>query len=133
MKIKLPQMYRCYRILGWDFTITPARVVLLLLVAFMGCVALTRLLTGFRYITNLTDETPWGLWISFDVLCGVALAGGGYPFVGDIVIVFHHLVDDAVGCKFDYAVAHGLDKLVVVTRHQDDALKRLQRVVECLN
>lgn len=78
MKIKLPQMYRCYRILGWDFTITPARVVLLLLVAFMGCVALTRLLTGFRYITNLTDETPWGLWISFDVLCGVALAGGGY-------------------------------------------------------
>ncbi len=78
MKIKLPEMYRCYRILGWDFTITPARLVLLALVAFMGCVAVTRLLTGFQYVTHLTDETPWGLWISFDVLCGVALAGGGY-------------------------------------------------------
>ncbi|MBQ5846235.1 MAG: polysulfide reductase NrfD, partial [Selenomonadaceae bacterium] len=26
----------------------------------------------------LTDETPWGMWIAFDVMCGVALAGGGY-------------------------------------------------------
>jgi len=76
--MKMKNAYRCYRILGWDFTITPARIVLLALVAFMGAVAVTRLLTGFQYVTHLTDETPWGLWISFDVLCGVALAGGGY-------------------------------------------------------
>ena len=49
MKIKLPEMYRCYRILGWDFTITPARLVLLALVAFMallGFPALWRILFG---------------------------------------------------------------------------------------
>ncbi|XOQ26641.1 MAG: Polysulfide reductase NrfD [Mitsuokella multacida] len=78
MKINLPKMYRCYRILGWDFTITPARTVLLAFTAFMAGIVLVRLLTGFQYVTHLTDETPWGLWISFDVLCGVALAGGGY-------------------------------------------------------
>ena len=76
--MKKLNLYRCYRILGWEFTFTPARLVLLCLAGIMACVAIVRLLTGFQYVTHLTDETPWGLWISFDVLCGVALAGGGY-------------------------------------------------------
>ncbi len=29
-------------------------------------------------ITNLNDQFPWGLWIGFDVLCGVGLAAGGF-------------------------------------------------------
>ncbi len=29
-------------------------------------------------MTNLTQEHPWGLWLSFDVVTGVALAGGAY-------------------------------------------------------
>ncbi len=29
-------------------------------------------------VTNLTQEYPWGLWIGFDVVTGVAFAGGGY-------------------------------------------------------
>ncbi|MGA8180255.1 MAG: NrfD/PsrC family molybdoenzyme membrane anchor subunit [Desulfobacterales bacterium] len=33
---------------------------------------------GLAAITNLSDNNPWGLWISFDLLCGVALAAGGY-------------------------------------------------------
>ena len=70
--------YKVYRIFGWDFTITPIRFVLTGLVLLMAATVLVRLLTGFQYVTNLTDETPWGLWIAFDVLCGVALAGGGY-------------------------------------------------------
>lgn len=70
--------YKCFRILGWDFTITPTRMVLTGFVFIMAAIVLTRLLTGFQYVTNLTDETPWGLWIAFDVMCGVALAGGGY-------------------------------------------------------
>ncbi|NNK33754.1 MAG: polysulfide reductase NrfD [Xanthomonadales bacterium] len=36
----------------------------------------------FRYglgsVTNLTQEHPWGLWLGFDVVTGVALAGGAY-------------------------------------------------------
>ncbi|MCI6911009.1 MAG: hypothetical protein MR826_06285, partial [Veillonellaceae bacterium] len=75
MKVKV---YKCFRILGWDFTITPTRFVLTGLVALMAATVLLRLLTGFQFVTNLTDETPWGMWIAFDVMCGVALAGGGY-------------------------------------------------------
>jgi Ni/Fe-hydrogenase subunit HybB-like protein len=37
-----------------------------------------RFTMGLGATTNLTDETPWGLWIGFDVLCGVALAAGGF-------------------------------------------------------
>ena len=36
----------------------------------------------FRYglgsVTNLSQEHPWGLWMGFDVVTGVALAGGAY-------------------------------------------------------
>ncbi len=33
---------------------------------------------GLAAVTNLSDHNPWGIWISFDLLCGVALAAGGY-------------------------------------------------------
>jgi Ni/Fe-hydrogenase subunit HybB-like protein len=36
----------------------------------------------FRYglgaVTNLTQETAWGFWLGFDVVTGIALAGGAY-------------------------------------------------------
>lgn len=37
-----------------------------------------RFIYGIGSITNLTQETPWGLWIGFDVVTGVAFAGGAY-------------------------------------------------------
>ncbi len=37
-----------------------------------------RFATGLGSVTNLSQEFPWGLWIGFDVLTGVAFAGGGY-------------------------------------------------------
>ncbi len=40
--------------------------------------AATRLLFGLGATTNLNDGYPWGLWISFDVMTGVALAAGGF-------------------------------------------------------
>jgi Ni/Fe-hydrogenase subunit HybB-like protein len=33
---------------------------------------------GIGSVTNLTQEVPWGLWIGFDVVTGVAFAGGAY-------------------------------------------------------
>jgi Ni/Fe-hydrogenase subunit HybB-like protein len=46
-----------------------------------------RFVAGLGAVTNLTQATPWGLWIGFDMLCGVALAAGGYT-VGAAVYVF---------------------------------------------
>ncbi len=33
---------------------------------------------GLGATTNLTDQMPWGFWIGFDVISGVALASGGF-------------------------------------------------------
>jgi Ni/Fe-hydrogenase subunit HybB-like protein len=58
--------------------IPPAAVVLggLILLAFVP--AVIRYARGLAAITNLNDNTAWGLWISFDLLCGVALAAGAF-------------------------------------------------------
>jgi len=37
-----------------------------------------RFFIGLGDVTNLTDEFPWGFWIAFDVIGGVALAAGGF-------------------------------------------------------
>lgn len=33
---------------------------------------------GLSAVTNLSDYQPWGIWIGFDLLCGVSLAAGGF-------------------------------------------------------
>jgi len=33
---------------------------------------------GLGSVTNLSQEFPWGIWIGFDVVTGVAFAGGAY-------------------------------------------------------
>jgi Ni/Fe-hydrogenase subunit HybB-like protein len=46
-----------------------------------------RIFHGLGGSTNLSDKFPWGLWIGFDVMCGVALAAGGFTLVS-IVHIF---------------------------------------------
>lgn len=43
---------------------------------------------GLGSATNLSDNFPWGLWIGFDVLCGVGLAAGGFVTAATVYI-FH--------------------------------------------
>lgn len=44
--------------------------------------------SGLGAATALNDRVPWGLWIGFDVLCGVALAAGGF-LIAATVHIFH--------------------------------------------
>ena len=46
-----------------------------------------RVFYGLGGATNLSDKFPWGIWIGFDVMCGVALAAGGFTLVA-IVHIF---------------------------------------------
>lgn len=39
---------------------------------------LIRFAKGLGSVTNLSQEYPWGIWIGFDVITGVAFAGGAY-------------------------------------------------------
>jgi Ni/Fe-hydrogenase subunit HybB-like protein len=45
-----------------------------------------RVLYGLGGSTNLSDKFPWGIWIGFDVMCGVALASGGFTLVATVHI-----------------------------------------------
>lgn len=62
----------------WSFKITPTRIVLGAISALAIIIMIFRFIYGLGAATNLNDQWPWGFWISFDVLLGVALAGGGY-------------------------------------------------------
>ena len=46
-----------------------------------------RVVYGLGGSTNISDRFPWGLWIGFDVMCGVGLAAGGFTLVA-IVHIF---------------------------------------------
>ncbi|MDA3843963.1 MAG: polysulfide reductase NrfD [Candidatus Kapabacteria bacterium] len=58
--------------------ISKAKSVLWIILGIAGAVGITRFIFGLGVTTNLTDNTPWGFWIGFDVMGGVALAAGGF-------------------------------------------------------
>jgi Ni/Fe-hydrogenase subunit HybB-like protein len=45
-----------------------------------------RFAEGLGRSTNLNDQFPWGIWIGFDVLCGVMLAAGGFTLTAAVHI-----------------------------------------------
>lgn len=51
---------------------------------------------GLGSVTNLTQDVPWGLWIGFDVVTGVAFAGGAYVITFMVYILnmqkYHSIV-----------------------------------------
>jgi Ni/Fe-hydrogenase subunit HybB-like protein len=47
-----------------------------------------RVTRGLGATTHLSDQFPWGLWIGFDILCGVGLAAGGFTLAA-IVHIFN--------------------------------------------
>lgn len=59
--------------------------ILVLLFVFVTFVRFTR---GLGASTNLSDAFPWGLWIGFDVLCGVGLAAGAFTLTA-VVHIFN--------------------------------------------
>ena len=63
-----------------------------------------RFTQGIGSITNLSDTMPWGMWIGFDLLCGVCLAAGGYFTTVACYVMgmkhFHSAVRPAVTTAF---------------------------------
>lgn len=45
-----------------------------------------RFTRGLGQATNLSDQFPWGIWVGFDVLCGVMLAAGGFTLTAAVHI-----------------------------------------------
>lgn len=63
-------------------------------------IAVVRFFLGLGYTTNLSDQFPWGIWIAFDVVCGVALAAGGFVMAGTVHVFklekYHPIVRPAI-------------------------------------
>ena len=70
------------------FKMTFWKVVLLLIWLAGLAAAIVRVFGGLGASTNLSDKFPWGLWVGFDVICGVGLAAGGFT-IAAAVYVFH--------------------------------------------
>ncbi len=90
------------------------KLILWMLVGLAAAVAITRFFFGLGATTHLSDATPWGLWVGFDVMGGVALAAGGFVVTATVYIFkleeFHSIVRPAVLTAFlgYVAVAVGL-------------------------
>jgi Ni/Fe-hydrogenase subunit HybB-like protein len=62
------------------------KTVLWALVGVLASVSVVRFAHGLGAVTNLSDAAPWGLWIGFDVMSGVALAAGGFVLAATVYI-----------------------------------------------
>jgi Ni/Fe-hydrogenase subunit HybB-like protein len=63
-------------------------ILALLVVIFLG-VAVNRFANGLGAVSNMSDGRAWGLWIPFDLFCGVPLAAGGFTMAA-IVYIFNN-------------------------------------------
>ena len=96
---------------------TPFNLVAGVIVIIGLVVTVIRFTKGLGATTNLSDYNPWGIWIGFDLLVGVALAAGGYVTSAAVYIFgmkkYHSAVRPAILTGFlGYA-------LVVLALHYD--------------
>jgi Ni/Fe-hydrogenase subunit HybB-like protein len=80
--------------------LTPGNAVVALILA-VGIPALVyRFAFGIGHVSHLTQANPWGIWIGFDVLSGVALAAGGFTIATAVYVLglddYHPIVRPAV-------------------------------------
>ena len=80
--------------------ITPFNLISGLIVLIsLGAIAV-RFWKGLGAITNLNQAYPWGIWIGFDVMTGVAFAGGAYIITCAVYVLhadrFHPIVRPTV-------------------------------------
>jgi len=79
-------------------------VILFLLFVLGAVLALYRFGRGIGWVSNLNQGYPWGFWIGFDVLAGIALAAGGFVLAAGVHIFggekYHPLVRPAILTAF---------------------------------
>jgi Ni/Fe-hydrogenase subunit HybB-like protein len=62
--------------------------VIFCLIMAMGLYSVfVRFYYGIGAVSNMSDKFPWGIWIGFDVLCGVMLAAGAFIVTGAVYLL----------------------------------------------
>jgi Ni/Fe-hydrogenase subunit HybB-like protein len=97
--------------------LTPFNMIAGIIVIIGLFVTVLRFTKGLGAVTNLSDYNPWGIWIGFDLLVGVALAAGGFVTSSAVYIFgmkkYHSAVRPAILTGFLGYV------MVVVALHYD--------------
>jgi len=63
---------------GRSVLLSPFNVISGIILVGGAVILALRFIQGLAATTNLSHTNPWGLWIGFDVMSGVALAAGGF-------------------------------------------------------
>ena len=97
--------------------LTPFNIISGIIIVLGVFLTVLRFTGGLAAVTNLSDYNPWGIWIGFDLLVGVALAAGGFVTSAAVYIFgmkkYHAAVRPAILTGFlGYA-------LVVLALHYD--------------
>jgi Ni/Fe-hydrogenase subunit HybB-like protein len=58
--------------------LTPFNIISIPVILLGLVLTVIRFTQGLGSVTNLNQQFPWGFWIGFDVVCGVAFAAGAY-------------------------------------------------------
>jgi len=61
--------------------LTPFNILATVIIGLGAILVAIRFIFGLSSVTNLSQDFPWGIWIGFDVITGVAFAGGAYVLV----------------------------------------------------
>jgi Ni/Fe-hydrogenase subunit HybB-like protein len=76
--------------------LTPFNLISIPTIIIGVIIIVIRFWKGIGAVTNLSQEVPWGLWIGFDVVTGVAFAGGAYVLTFMVYILnmkkYHSIV-----------------------------------------
>jgi len=83
----------------------PFGISVLSILVLLGLIPMIiRYVNGLGAVSNLSDGRPWGIWISFDLYCGVALAAGGFTLAGWVYLFnrekYHAVVRPAILTAF---------------------------------
>ena len=67
--------------------LTPFNVISIPIILAGLVILVYRFIYGLGFVTNLSQDHPWGLWLGFDVVTGVALAGGAYVITFTVYVM----------------------------------------------
>lgn len=100
--------------------LTPSFIVLLVLTVIGFALVGLRFVKGIGAVSNMSDGYPWGIWITYDVATGTAIACGGYAMAILIYIRnhmhYHPMIRSAILTSlFGYGLA-GFSVMVDVGR-----------------
>ena len=100
--------------------VTPSFLALLILTLIGFALVGVRYVKGIGAVSNMSDGYPWGIWITYDVATGTAIACGGYAMAILVYIRnrmhYHPMIRSAVlTSMFGYGLA-GFSVMVDVGR-----------------